>query len=65
MKLKTILRRLRNDVWVDLVCEFCGHLETDVSAYDDAYYWYRVLPTRKCPACGKASDDKEEDRDDN
>ena len=54
MRVLQVQSRIGNDVWVDLVCELCGHTESDVRAYDDNYYWAKIMPTKTCPACGKS-----------
>ena len=58
MKIKQINSQHRRDFWADLECEHCGHVVKNHSGYDDQYYHESVIPTIKCPKCGKtASDD--------
>lgn len=45
---------VRNDCTMVLVCEHCGHIQDDRSAYNDHYYIYTVVPKeRYCDECGK------------
>ena len=56
MKIKKILSRSRRDFWADYECEHCGHITHNESGYDDAYFHNEVIPTMKCPSCGKTAD---------
>ena len=53
MKIIKITSQHRRDFWADLECEGCGHIEKDVSGYDDSYFHNEVIPGMKCPKCGK------------
>jgi len=45
----------RRDFWADFECEFCGHVQKDVSCYDDTNFHHNVIPAMPCPKCGKKS----------
>jgi primosomal protein N' len=55
MKVKKITSRNRRDFWADMECESCGHIEKNVSGYDDAYFHNNVIPKMKCKKCGEIS----------
>ena len=58
MKIKKINSQSRRDFWADMECEHCGHIEKNVSGYDDAFFHQNVIPEMKCKQCGKkASED--------
>ena len=57
MKIKTILSQYRRDFRADYECEHCGHIEKNKSGYDDANFHENVVPTMKCPECGKVADE--------
>lgn len=57
MKVIKKYNQYRRDCRVDLECENCGHIETNKSAYDDRNFWDNVIPNRKCPKCGKTTND--------
>ena len=55
MKIKQINSQSRRDFWADMECEHCGHIEKDVSGYDDNYFHSKVIPAMECKSCGKKS----------
>jgi len=58
MKIQKINSQSRRDFWADMVCEHCGHIEKNVSGYDDDFFHRNVIPNMECKQCGKkASDD--------
>ena len=52
MKIKSIRWQSGNDIFGTLECEHCGFTREFVG-YDDENYHKRVLPSFKCPKCGK------------
>lgn len=54
MRIKEIISQHRRDFEVIFECEHCGHTETK-NGYDDANYHQNVIPTMKCPECGKVA----------
>ena len=57
MKIKKINSQSRRDFWADFECEHCGHIEKNVSGYDDAYFHNSVIPEMKCKKCDKKASD--------
>ncbi|HKJ34276.1 MAG TPA: hypothetical protein VJ945_01410 [Flavobacteriaceae bacterium] len=57
MKIKKINSQSRRDFWADMECEHCGHIEKNVSGYDDANFHQNVIPKMECKECGKTSGD--------
>lgn len=55
MKIIKIISQNRRDFWADMECEHCGHIEKDVSCYDDDYFHQNVIPNKKCKKCGKTA----------
>ena len=55
MKIKTITSQHRRDFVAVFECEHCGH-EVSLQGYDDANFHQNVIPTIKCPKCGKVAD---------
>ena len=55
MRIKKILRQHRRDFTALYECEHCGALKED-SGYDDEYFHMNIVPTMKCPECGKIAD---------
>ncbi len=53
MRIQKIISQYRRDFWADMVCEHCGHIEKNVSGYDDEYFHENVIPNMECPQCGK------------
>ena len=53
MKLLKINSQHRRDCYCDFVCEGCGVIEKNRSAYDDRNFWDNVVPDMKCKKCGK------------
>lgn len=53
MKIDKITRQYRRDFRAIMKCEHCGHIEKDVSGYDDAYFHNNVIPDMKCKKCDK------------
>ena len=45
----------RRDFKADMECENCGHIEQEVSCYDDDYFHQEVIPNMKCKQCGEKS----------
>lgn len=54
MKVISTYNHVVNDCTMDCLCEFCGHIDVDKSAYNDDNYINNVVPERKCPSCGKS-----------
>lgn len=54
MRIKEIISQHRRDFKAIFECEHCGHTEAK-SGYDDANYHQNVIPTMKCPKCGKVA----------
>lgn len=54
MRIKEIISQHRRDFKAIFECEHCGHTETK-SRYDDANFHQNVIPTMKCPKCGKVA----------
>ena len=57
MKVLKIYNQYRRDCRIDLKCENCGHEEINQTGYDDRNFWDNVIPDRKCPVCGKSTND--------
>lgn len=58
MRIQKIISQHRRDFWADMVCEHCGHVEKNVSGYDDDNYHRNVIPNMVCEQCHKqAADD--------
>lgn len=55
MKIKKINNQIRRDFWADMECESCGHIEKDVSGYDDDNFHRNVIPEMECKSCGEKS----------
>ena len=55
MRIKEITSQNRRDFWANMECEHCGHIENEVSGYDDAYFHQNVIPDMVCKKCGKKS----------
>lgn len=56
MKIKKILHQHRRDFRAIYECEHCGH-EYEDQGYDDYYFHNVVIPSKKCPECGKKADE--------
>lgn len=54
MKIKTILYQHRRDFQALYECEGCGFIEKKYG-YDDTNFHHNVIPTMRCPSCGKTS----------
>lgn len=54
MKIKEIVSQHRRDFRAIYECEHCGYTEKK-SGYDDANFHQNVIPTMKCPKCGKVA----------
>lgn len=52
MRIAEILWSHRNDYKALMVCEHCGHEQTDDAGYNDAFYHQRVIPAMHCGWCG-------------
>jgi C4-type Zn-finger protein len=57
MKIKKITSQSRRDFWADMECESCGHIEKNVSGYDDSFFHSNVIPKMKCKKCGEVAKD--------
>lgn len=57
MKVTKRYNQHRRDLHIDLECESCHATDTDKRAYDDRNFWDNVVPDRKCPKCGKSTND--------
>ncbi|MCK9429815.1 MAG: hypothetical protein M0R17_07400 [Candidatus Omnitrophica bacterium] len=55
MKIQKINSQNRRDFYADMVCEHCGHVEKNVSGYDDDFFHQTVIPSMKCTQCGEIS----------
>lgn len=55
MKILKINTQSRRDFWADMVCEHCGHVEQNVSGYDDDFFHRNVIPKIQCKLCGEHS----------
>ncbi len=58
MKLIKITSQSRRDFWGTYKCEFCGHVEENVSGYDDYNFHANVTPKIKCKNCGESTESK-------
>ena len=56
MKIKEIPSQSRRDFWAIYECEHCGHTE-EGSGYDDDNFHKNVIPSMKCPKCGKTANE--------
>lgn len=54
MRIKEIVSQYRRDFTAIYECEHCGYTEKK-SGYDDANFHQNVIPTMKCPKCGKVA----------
>ena len=54
MKIQKILSQHRRDFTAIYECEHCGETH-EGSGYDDTFFHQQVIPSRKCPNCGKAA----------
>ena len=57
MKIQKINSQIRRDFWADMVCEHCGHVEKNISCYDDDFFHRNVIPNMACNQCGKKAGD--------
>jgi hypothetical protein len=55
MKLLKITSQSRRDFYGIYQCEFCNHIENDVSGYDDSFFHNNVTPTMKCKKCNEST----------
>jgi hypothetical protein len=57
MRLLEKVKQHRRDFQGKYKCEFCGNIDTDtdMSSYDDAYYYINVVPNQKCTKCSKST----------
>jgi hypothetical protein len=57
MKLIEIVDQIGNDFQGKYECEFCGdtYTEKGLYSYNDMYFHNEVIPTIKCPECGKTT----------
>ena len=56
MKIKEIISQYRRDFTAIYICEHCAH-EYKGYGYDDANFHNKVIPSMKCPVCGKTAPD--------
>lgn len=49
----------RRDFSFNARCEHCGHIDKNLSGYDDANYYNNVMPDMKCSSCKESSNSKE------
>jgi len=56
MKIKKVLTQSRRDFTAIYECEHCGHSHESYG-YDDSNFHKNVIPSFKCPECGKKADD--------
>lgn len=56
MKIEKIISQHRRDFRAVYVCEHCGH-KYEAGGYDGDNFHRNVIPSMKCPACGKTSPD--------
>lgn len=54
MKIQKILNQNRRDFTAYFQCEHCDHVEIK-KGYDDENFHKNVIPSMKCPRCGKKS----------
>lgn len=47
----------RRDFRADMECQHCGHVEKNVSCYDDSYFHQQVIPNMVCKQCGKKGEE--------
>lgn len=45
----------RRDFRADYKCQGCGHIEKDISGYDDIYFHTIVIPDMKCKECEEST----------
>ncbi len=57
MKLHVITWQHRSDFEAILHCEHCGEFQSMGYGYDDDRFHEKVIPTIKCVACGKRSNE--------
>lgn len=62
MKIKEIINQYRRDFHAVYECEHCGHTY-EGSGYDDANFHMNVIPSFKCPECGKTAGDEYKPRE--
>ena len=56
MKIKEITSQNRRDFHAVYECEHCGHTHKSYG-YDDSNFHITVIPSMKCPSCGKTARD--------
>lgn len=58
MRIIKINHQHRRDFRADFECEGCGHIEKNVSGYDDRNFHDNVIPQKfRCPKCDKTRED--------
>ena len=57
MRIKQINSQSRRDFRADYECEHCGHIEKNVSGYDDSFFHQNVIPEMACKICHKKADE--------
>ena len=57
MKIERITNQNRRDFTAIMECEHCGHIEENISGYDDNFFHQQVIPKMKCPKCNKTAKD--------
>ena len=58
MKLIEVTSQSRRDFWGTYECEFCNHVEKNVSGYDDYNFHANVTPKMPCKSCGESTSSK-------
>jgi transcription elongation factor Elf1 len=61
MKLIEITSQSRRDFWGTFECEFCNHVEKNVSGYDDFNFHANVTRKMPCKSCGESTSSKSGD----
>jgi predicted RNA-binding Zn-ribbon protein involved in translation (DUF1610 family) len=56
MKIQKIVDQMRRDFTAIYECEHCGYFNEGIG-YDDMNFHQRVIPSMKCPKCGKTADE--------
>jgi hypothetical protein len=57
IRILKIISQHRRDFYANMICEHCGHIEENVSCYDDEYFHKYEIPNMKCEVCGKRAND--------
>lgn len=58
MRIIKITYQYRRDFRADFECEGCGHVERNLSGYDDQFFHDNIIPGKfKCSKCEKTRND--------